>query len=77
MNRYRDLRNQSKEADNRSRFALGAMLLNRLISAADAWRTARLINRQALMEHASWKVGVKGSPFSENPKVVVTLKRRF
>jgi hypothetical protein len=77
MDRYRDLRNQSKEADNRARFALGAMLLNRLIAAVDAWRTARSVNRQALMEHASWKVGVKGSPFSENPRFKLTFKRRF
>lgn len=74
---YRNLRNQRAEARNRSRFALGALVANRLLSAFDAWRTAKSVNRQARMELTGWKFGVKGKPFGDDPKVVLTVGRKF
>lgn len=77
LEQYRTLRNQRAEARNRSRFALGALVVNRLLSAFDAWQVAKSVNRQARMELTGWKVGVKGKPFGSDPKVMVTFKRKF
>lgn len=77
MARYRNFRNQSNEAESRSKLSLGAALLNRLVAAADAWRTARSINREARMENASWKVRVKGKPSLSNPGVKLTFSKKF
>jgi hypothetical protein len=74
---YRSLRNQKSEAFNRSKFTLGALVLNRLVSAVDAWRTAKSVNRRARMEQASWKFRIKGKPFGDNPKVMLTYGTRF
>lgn len=74
---YRNLRNQQAEARNRSRFAIGALVANRILSTFDAWRTAKSINRKARMELSSWKFGVKGKPFGDDPKVVLTVGRKF
>ena len=77
LEEYRKLRNQSNEAYNRGKFALGALLLNRLVAAVDAWRTAKSVNRQARMEQANWKFRIKGKPFGDNPRLFVTYGTRF
>ena len=77
MARYRNIRNQSNEAESRSKLSLGAVLLNRLVAAADAWRTARSINREARMENASWKVRVKGKPSMSNPGFMVMFSKKL
>lgn len=77
MARYRNIRNQSNEAESRAKLSLGAALLNRLVAAADAWRTARSINREARMENASWKVRVKGKPSMSNPGFKLTFSKKF
>jgi hypothetical protein len=77
LNEYRQLRNQSSEALNRSKFAIGAMVFNRLVSALDAWRTAKSVNRRARMENTDWKPGIKGTPFGDNPRLILTLGKRF
>jgi len=77
MHRYRTLRNQSNEADNRAKFALGAAVLNRLIAAADAWRTARSINRRARMEASHWKVRLKGHPSFDHPAFGIVFSRQL
>jgi hypothetical protein len=74
---YRNLRNQSSEAFNRGKFALGALVLNRLVSAVDAWRTAKSVNRRARMEQTNWKFRIKGKPFGDNPSLMLTLGTRF
>ena len=75
--RYRDMRNQSNEAYNRAKFALGAVVLTRIVAAIDAWRVARAVNRAARMEMARWKIRLKGKPSLEHPSVMVILSRRF
>jgi hypothetical protein len=77
MGHYRDLRNQSNVAESRARLSLGAVLLNRLVAAADAWRTARAINREARMETASWKVRLKGKPSRSNPGFMVYVTKKL
>lgn len=77
MARYRNLRNQSNIAEDRAKYSIGAALLNRLVAAADAWRTARAINRQARMETASWKVRFKGKPSMSNPGFMVMLSKKL
>jgi len=75
--RYRDMRNQSNEAYNRAKFALGAAVFTRIAAAIDAWRVARSVNRTARMEMARWRVRLKGKPSLEHPSVMVILSRRF
>ncbi len=77
MAHYRDIRNQSNEAESRAKLSLGAALLNRLVAAADAWRTARAINREARMENASWKVRLKGKPSRSNPGFMVYFTKKL
>lgn len=77
MARYRNIRNQSNIAQDRAKLSLGAALLNRLVAAADAWRTARAINRQARMETASWKVRVKGKASMSNPGLTVLFTKKL
>ena len=77
LTEYRDLRNQSNEAFNRGKFAIGALILNRLVAAVDAWRTARSVNRAARMEMSEWKFKVKGKPFGSNPRLVLSVGRHF
>lgn len=77
MARYRNIRNQSNEAASRAKLSLGAALLNRLVAAADAWRTARSINREARMENASWKVRLKGKPSMTNPGLMVVFSKKL
>jgi hypothetical protein len=72
---FRSIRNQSNEAKSRAKFSLGIALLNRVVSAVDAWRTARAINREARMETAQWKVRVNGKPDFENPSLAIVLTR--
>lgn len=74
---YREIRNQSKTAYNRARFALGALFLNRMAAALDAWRTAKGVNRRARMEVGQWKVRMKGRPSLTQPRLTVTLSKRF
>lgn len=74
---YRDMRNQSNEAESRAKLSLGAALLNRVVAAADAWRTARAINREARMENASWKVRLKGKPSRSNPGFMVYFSKKL
>lgn len=74
---YRSLRNQSNEANNRAKFSLGALLVNRLIAAADAWRTAKSANREARMEATEWKLRMNGTPLGDNPRLKLTLSRSF
>jgi hypothetical protein len=77
LEEYRNMRNQSNEAFNRGKLTLGALLLNRLVAAVDAWRTAKSVNRHARMEQANWKFGIKGKPFGDNPRLLVTYGTRF
>lgn len=77
MGNYRDMRNQSNVAESRARLSLGAIILNRLVAAADAWRTARVINREARMETASWKVRLKGKASRSNPGFMVYFTKKL
>ncbi|MBI3871879.1 MAG: hypothetical protein HY304_02245 [candidate division Zixibacteria bacterium] len=77
MQRYRTIRNQSNEAHNRAKFVLGAAVLHRLVSAVDAWRTARSVNHKARMETGEWKVRFKGRPDFNRPSLMVLLTRQL
>lgn len=74
---YRVIRNQSNEAFNRVKFSVGALVLNRVISAIDAIRTARGVNRRARMETGDWKIHIKGNPLESNPRFAVMFSREF
>jgi len=74
---YRNLRNQSSEAFSRGKFTLGALVLNRLVAALDAIRTAKAVNRRARMETANWRIHIRGNPAAVNPRFAVTFSRQF
>ena len=44
--RFRDLRIRSQEASRMSEFVVGALVVNRIISAFSAWRSAEAYNRE-------------------------------
>jgi len=74
---YRELRNSAKGADRKATFTLGTMVLNRIVASLDAYRGAKLFNRKKAMGLASAKLRLKGTPFGENPNVMVILQRVF
>lgn len=74
---YRELRNNSKGAARKATFTLGALVLNRIVAALDAYRGARSYNRNKAMGQTSTKVRLKGNPFGGNQNVMVLLQRVF
>ncbi len=74
---YRSLRNQSKEADRKATFALGALVLNRVVSAIDAYRSAKNYNRKKAAEEAQTRWKIRGTPLGNNPKLMVYWLRTF
>lgn len=52
--KYRSLRNQSKNAYRRSIFLLGAAFLNRILSGIDAYRAASALDRDEEFGAANW-----------------------
>jgi hypothetical protein len=74
---YRQLRNEAKGAARKVTFTLGALVLNRIVAAFDAYREAKSFNRKKAMGQTGTKVRLKGSPFGENPNVMVFLQRVF
>jgi len=74
---YRQLRNSAKEADRRASFSVGAMLLNRIIAAIDAYRSAKSYNRDLAAERAKTGFRLKGKPFGKNRKIMVIFEGVF
>lgn len=68
--RYRSLRIRSDELAQAAEFALGALVVNRIISAFSAWRSARSHNN-------SWSVGVRMQRVHDAPGVGLHLSRSF
>ena len=77
MHHYRILRNQSSEAANRAKFALGAVIINHVVATIDAWRTAKSVNRRARMEASHWQIHFKGRPRLDHPGILVMISKRL
>ncbi len=81
-NAFRDLKNRSREAYRRSDFMIGAMILNRMVSAIHAVRIAgrtgrRLDDLVDLDSPAKLDYRVEVNPFSDHIQLGVTLFTRF
>lgn len=74
---YRQLRNDAKEADRKATFSIGAMVLNRIVAAIDAYRGAKSYNRRHGLGTAETKIRIKGKPFGRNPNVMLVFQRVF
>jgi hypothetical protein len=74
---YKDLRNRGESTLRSSQFVLGALVLNRVISAISAARSALAYNR-ALQDLTSWRVsaGVPGGMLAADG-IELTLTREF
>jgi len=81
-NAFRDLKNRSREAYRRSDFMIGAMIVNRMVSAIHAVRIAgrtgkRLDDLVDLDHPAKLDYRVEVNPFSDHIQLGVTLFTRF
>lgn len=68
--RYRALRIRSDELAQVAEFAVGALVVNRIISAFSAWRSARSHN-------STWRVGAGVQRILDAPGVGLHLSRSF
>lgn len=68
--RYRSLRIRSDELAQAAEFAVGALIVNRIISAFSAWRSARSYN-------SAWHVGAGMQRILDAPGVGLHLSRSF
>lgn len=81
-NAFRDLKNRSREAYRRSDFMIGAMILNRIVSAIHAVRIAgktgkRLDDLASLDNPSRIDYKVEVNPFSDHIQLGLTLHTRF
>ena len=81
-NTFRELKNRSREAYRRSDFMIGAMILNRMVSAIHAVRIAgrtgkRLDDLVDLDDPGKLDYRVEVNPFSDHIQLGVTLFTRF
>jgi hypothetical protein len=79
---FREIKNRSREAYRRSDFMIGAMILNRMVSAIHAIRIAgrtgkRIDDLADLDKPAKIDYRVEVNPFSDHIQLGVTLFRRF
>ena len=75
--RFRELRNQAKEARRRATFTLGAMVINRIVAALDAYRSAKSHNSKKGMERIQTRFKIKGKPFGKNQNVMLVFEGVF
>lgn len=74
---YRNLRNESKTAFQRSDLTLGIILANHMISAIEAFFTASRHNRHIEFADTGFKLKYNLKPNPVNPSVSVSLVRNF
>ncbi len=74
---YRALRNQSKLAYRRSLFLVGAAVVNRLLSAIDAYRSASSYDRNGEFGAADWGLYYAADGPLWNSKLEVGFVKRF
>jgi TM2 domain-containing membrane protein YozV len=76
--RFRQLRNDSKSANRRAIFMLGAAVVNRIVSAIDAYIAIRSFNQaQEFATVKNWRLRCNADLLGENKSVKLTLRRDF
>ncbi len=76
---YKELVEDSKRAERNSNFLLALAFVNRVIAGIDTYRTVKAVNRQArsITEFGDYKLNIDSDVFSENPRVGISIARRF
>ena len=74
---FNQLRTSSRRAHRRAINLIGAAVLNRLISAVDALRTARISNEQNDEKDSGLSLDFKIRGSVRNPKALVVLEKTF
>jgi hypothetical protein len=74
---YRDLRNQSKRAFQRSLFLLGAALANRILSGIDAFRSASASNHDNEFSSADWGIYYAADGPIWDSKIEIGFVKKF
>lgn len=75
--RYRNLRNQSKNAYRRSFFMVGAALINRFLAGIDAYRTADNFEADTEFSLAGWNMYYQSTGPLWDSEVEIGILRKF
>lgn len=76
--RFRELRNDKKSAERRAIFMLGAAVVNRIVSAIDAYIATRSFNRaQQFATVKDWRLRCNADLLGSNKSIKLTLKKNF
>ena len=75
--KYRNLRNQSKTAFERSDISVGVILANHIVSAIEAFFSASRHNRHIEFANTGFKFKYKMNPSLTNPSLAVSLTKNF
>jgi TM2 domain-containing membrane protein YozV len=74
---YREMRNKSKSSYRKALYMVGLAMANRLVSAVDAFRLAKIYNRKKGLEFSQFKINFESNPFGKNPHFRVILSKEF
>lgn len=75
--KYRQLRNKSKNAYERSKIIIGGVIGNHIVSAISAYFSAIKYNRQQEFSDTGLRLNYSFKPDYDNPSIKVTLSRYF
>lgn len=75
--KYRNLRNESKTAYERSDISVGVILANHIVSGIEAFFSASKHNRHIEFADSGFKFKYKIKPSLKNPSLVVSLIKTF
>lgn len=75
--KYRNLRNQSKTADERGDIIIGLIIANHIISAGEAFLSTIKYNRRLEFSDTGFKFHYAINPSPDNPAVSVCLTKSF
>ena len=74
---FNEIRDSSRRAHRRALNMVGAAVLNRILSAVDAVRTAKAFNSKVLENDTGLNLGVKVRGSIRNPKALLVLEKKF
>ena len=75
--KFNEIRDSSRRAHQRALNMVGAAVLNRLISAIDAVRTAKAFNKKVQENDTGLHLGLKIRGSVRNPKALIVLNKNF
>ncbi|UCE17529.1 MAG: hypothetical protein JSV84_11620 [Gemmatimonadota bacterium] len=75
--KFNEVRDASRKAHRRALNMVGAAVLNRVISAIDAVRTAKTFNKKVRENDTGFHLGFKVRGSIRNPKALIVLNKNF